>query len=62
MPVTQQFLARFMQDERGASLVEYTLLIGLITIAVVALIVAVGDSVETIWTTLNGVMANAANG
>ena len=45
--------ARFIRDERGASLVEYSVLIGLITAATILTIVAVGGKVLVAWTTLN---------
>lgn len=47
-------LARLFRDERGASMVEYSLLIGLITAATIGLIVAVGGKVTNAWTVLNG--------
>ena len=47
-------LARLFRDERGASMVEYSLLIGLITAATIGLIVAVGGKVTGAWTTLDG--------
>ena len=40
------------QDERGASLLEYSVLIGLITAGVVATIISVGGWVSGKWTTL----------
>jgi len=40
------------RDERGASLLEYSVLIGLITAGVVVTIIAVGGWVGTQWTTL----------
>ena len=45
--------ARFARDERGASLVEYSVLIGLITAAAVTLIATTGTTVVSKWTTLN---------
>ena len=47
------FLEKLKKDEEGASLIEYTVLIGLITIAVIALISAVGQTIVSKWTTLN---------
>ncbi len=44
---------RFARDERGASLLEYTVLIALITVAVVGLITTVGTTVVARWTTLS---------
>jgi pilus assembly protein Flp/PilA len=46
-------LIAFAKNESGASLVEYSLLIGLITVAVVATIVIVGGWVATQWTNLS---------
>lgn len=43
----------FKKDVSGASLVEYSLLIGLITVLVVGTIVTVGGWVQTQWTDLN---------
>ena len=44
---------RFLADEEGAALVEYTVLIGIMLIAVIAAIVSVGGWVNTQWTALN---------
>lgn len=49
----QVALDSFKKDVSGAALVEYSLLIGLITVAVVATIVLVGGWVATQWTSLN---------
>jgi pilus assembly protein Flp/PilA len=40
------------QDERGASLLEYSILIGLITAGVVALVGGVGTWIHTRWVNL----------
>lgn len=49
----QVALQSFKKNESGAALVEYSLLIGLITVAVVATIVLVGGWVALQWTNLN---------
>jgi Flp pilus assembly pilin Flp len=41
------------KDEDGAALVEYTVLLGMITVAVIAIIVVVGQWVVNQWTVLN---------
>ena len=46
-------LKQLGRDEEGASLVEYSILIGLVTAAVIALIVVVGGKVNNAWTRLN---------
>jgi pilus assembly protein Flp/PilA len=41
------------EDEDGAALIEYTVLIGLMLVGVIATITLVGTWVGTQWTTLN---------
>ena len=48
-------LTALLRDERGASMVEYSILIGLITAVAIAMIAAVGVKVGAAWTTLNTV-------
>jgi pilus assembly protein Flp/PilA len=43
---------RTRKDESGAALIEYSILIGLITVLVISTIVIVGQWVGTQWTTL----------
>jgi pilus assembly protein Flp/PilA len=47
--LTKQFAA----DEEGAALVEYTVLIGIMLVAVIGTIITVGGWVNTQWTNLN---------
>ena len=42
----------FARDERGASLLEYSILLAMISIVVIATIGGVGNWVEGRWTTL----------
>ena len=46
------FLANLSKDEKGATMIEYSILIGLITALVISLIVAVGGFVSGAWTSL----------
>jgi len=48
---------RLSQDVSGASLVEYSVLIGLVTVLVVGLISAVGLKVQDAWQGLNTAVA-----
>ena len=48
MTMTRQF----RDDENGAAMVEYSILIGIITAAVIAIIIGVGIYVKDQWTTL----------
>jgi pilus assembly protein Flp/PilA len=53
-------LKGFRKDQRGASLVEYSLLLGLVAMAAILFISGVGTSVNTIWESTNTVMGTAA--
>ena len=44
---------RLIADEQGAALIEYTVLIGIMLVAVIAAIIAIGGWIETKWTALN---------
>jgi pilus assembly protein Flp/PilA len=46
-------LKRFRTDEDGAALIEYTVLLGILVVAVIATIIAVGTWVNGQWTALN---------
>lgn len=45
----KKLLAKFLAEEDGAAMIEYSILIGLITALVIALIVAVGLWVNGAW-------------
>jgi pilus assembly protein Flp/PilA len=47
-----QLLNKLAQDEQGAALVEYTVLLGIMLVAVVTTIGLVGGWVNTKWTAL----------
>jgi pilus assembly protein Flp/PilA len=44
---------RFKKDENGAALIEYTVLIGILLVAVIAIIVFVGGWVSGQWSALS---------
>jgi pilus assembly protein Flp/PilA len=46
-------LTKLRDDEDGAALIEYTVLIGILLIAVIAAILGVGGWINSKWTTLN---------
>ena len=46
-------LRRLRKDEDGAALIEYTVLLGILLVAVVATITSVGTWVSGRWTALN---------
>ena len=49
----ENLLRRLGKDEDGAALIEYTVLLGILLIAVVATIGAVGTWINGQWTALN---------
>ena len=54
MSKARNLLEKLRRDEDGAALIEYTVLLGILLIAVVATIIAVGSWVNGRWTALNG--------
>jgi pilus assembly protein Flp/PilA len=52
MRKTLQLMNRLGQDEEGAALVEYTVLLGIMLVAVIATIGLVGGWMSTKWTAL----------
>jgi Flp pilus assembly pilin Flp len=51
---------RFLKDEQGQDLIEYTLLMAFIALASAAIFVNAGSSVNKIWAAASGQLANAA--
>jgi pilus assembly protein Flp/PilA len=49
-------LNRFKKDEDGAALIEYTVLLGILLIATIAIIVAVGGWISSEWHALNAAL------
>ena len=49
-------LTKFGKDEEGAALIEYTVLLGILLVAVIATIILVGGWIGTQWTTLNAAL------
>ena len=47
-------LSKLRKDEDGAALIEYTVLLGILIVAVIATITLVGGWVSGQWTTLQG--------
>ena len=48
----RHYLAKFSDDERGVTMLEYTILIGIITVAVIVSVVYAGSWVASKWTIL----------
>ena len=49
-------LVRFLKDEEGASMAEYALLLGLVTVAIATVITAFGGKIGTVITNATGVL------
>jgi len=53
-------IKNFLRDESGQDLVEYTLLLAFVALASAALFIQAGGSINTIWTTANSRLGDAA--
>jgi pilus assembly protein Flp/PilA len=53
MPKALKVFSRFLRDEDGAALIEYTVLLGILLIAVIATIGLVGTWVSKQWLALD---------
>jgi pilus assembly protein Flp/PilA len=62
MSAIKSIFARLRRDKRGATMVEYSVLIALVTIGTIGMISAVGGKITTNWTTLNTDMTPPAAG
>jgi len=57
----KNLMMRFVKDEQGQDLIEYTLLMAFIALASAAIFIGAGTSVKTIWSTANSQLAVAAS-
>ena len=55
----KNLLVRFLRDEQGQDLVEYTLLLAVIVLAGAAAFTGMSASTNSIWTTVNSRLADA---
>jgi pilus assembly protein Flp/PilA len=54
-----EFTKDLLGNEEGAALVEYTVLLGIMLVAGIVMILAVGQWVSTKWTAFNANLATA---
>jgi Flp pilus assembly pilin Flp len=54
-----EWIAILRREDRAQDLIEYTLLIGFLAVAVIGLFLGSGGSVQGIWTTANSTIAAA---
>ena len=52
-------MLRFVREEQGQDLVEYTLLLAFVCLASAALFIGAGKSMANIWVDTNLIMTNA---
>jgi Flp pilus assembly pilin Flp len=53
-------ISKFIHEESGQDLIEYTLLLAFIALASASLFLSAGNSVSTIWTAGSNDLSNAA--
>ena len=53
-------MTKFQKDEDGAALIEYTVLLGILLVAVIATIILVGTWISGKWTQLNAALPAVA--
>ena len=53
----RKWFVRLRKEEDGATLIEYSILIGLLTVAVIALVLAVGGWISEKWSSLNSALS-----
>jgi pilus assembly protein Flp/PilA len=56
MSQVRRLIRRLAKDEEGASLIEYTALLAILLVAVIAVITGVGAWINNKWTTLNAAL------
>jgi pilus assembly protein Flp/PilA len=57
-----QFISRFIRDEAGSNAMEYGLIVGLISLALVSGATVAGTNLNTIFTAVGTKLATAASG
>ena len=58
---TRRVVRAFMRDEAGASMAEYALLLGVITVALITVITLFRNQIANIFNTTTNTLANAAS-
>lgn len=56
MNIFTQSITRFLNDEEGASAIEYALIVGLVSLALVAALGLVGASVSSLFTRIGSAL------
>jgi len=56
----KEFMMRFVREEEGQDLIEYTLLLAFVCLASAALFINAGTTMANIWGIANATLSNAA--
>jgi pilus assembly protein Flp/PilA len=51
-----QFIARFIEDENGATAIEYGLIVALISVVIITAVTSVGNNLKTKFTAVNNAL------
>jgi Flp pilus assembly pilin Flp len=57
----KNLMMKFIRDDQGQDLIEYTLLLAFVALASAALFIGTGNSVSAIWGSASSNLANAAS-
>ncbi len=60
--VVRHLVSRFVRDERGATMLEYGLLVGLIAVVAIAGVTALGGSFNTMFSELSTTAGEVSTG
>jgi pilus assembly protein Flp/PilA len=55
-------IKQLIQDEAGATAIEYGLIAGLISVAIIVALTALGGSLDTLFSQISGAVDSAASG
>jgi pilus assembly protein Flp/PilA len=58
----KKLFAKFIQDESGASLIEYVLIAALISIVGIGLMISIGSDVSTMWFKIDAATTSGSGG
>ena len=57
----QNLFARFVNDESGATAIEYGLIAALISIVIIGAVTSLGENLDTVFGNIAGTLGQAAN-
>jgi Flp pilus assembly pilin Flp len=57
----KNLMVRFLREEQGQDLIEYTLLLAFVCLAAAAIFIPEGKSLAQIWSATSGVTSEAAS-